>query len=152
MSQSIHVINDAGYEGELESLCNAARAALQVCRAPEGEMTVVLADERQIRALNRQFLAQDLPTDVLAFPSGEIDPDSGMPYLGDVVVAVPVARQQALSRGHPVDQELALLVVHGTLHLLGYDHQGADEKQQMAERQRRALRKLGIPAIDLWED
>ncbi len=151
MSARIHLQNEAQYPGDPQPLRAAARAALEVCSAPPAELTVVLADEHTVQELNRQFAGRPHPTDVLAFPSDEKDPDSGLPYLGDVIIALPVARRQAQERGHSLEQELALLVVHGTLHLLGYDHRTLAERGRMAELQRRALTALGLPAVDGWE-
>jgi probable rRNA maturation factor len=100
-----------------------------------GEVTVVVTDEQGIRELNRDFLGRDRVTDVLAFATQEEGgpfvpaPEAGN-YLGDVIVCYPRAEQQALEENHSVQEELALLVVHGVLHLLGYDH--ATEEEQVA--------------------
>lgn len=94
------------------------------------DVTIVLTDDDQVRALNRQFLGIDDTTDVLSFPAGETDADSGNLYLGDVIISLPRAVFQAEAAGHPVEAELQLLVVHGVLHLLGYDH--AEETEQAA--------------------
>ncbi len=100
-----------------------------------GEVTVVVTDEQGIRELNRDFLGRDRVTDVLAFATQEEGgpfvpaPEAGN-YLGDVIVCYPRAEQQALEEDHSVQEELALLVVHGVLHLLGYDH--ATEEEQAA--------------------
>jgi probable rRNA maturation factor len=100
-----------------------------------GEVTVVVTDEQGIRELNRDFLGHDAVTDVLAFATQEEGgpfvpaPEAGN-YLGDVIVCYPRAVEQASEQGHSAQEELALLVVHGVLHLLGYDH--ATEKEQAA--------------------
>jgi probable rRNA maturation factor len=110
-----------------------------------GEVTLVVTDDEGIRALNRDFLGLDAPTDVLSFGAQEDSgpfiaaPEMGS-YLGDVIVSYPRAVAQAEERGHPVQQELNFLVVHGVLHLLGYDHADEEEKAVMWARQEAILR------------
>lgn len=121
------------------------RAALAVLHYAEvkGDASIVLTGDEQLHALNAQYLGIDAPTDVLSFPSGEVDPDSQELYLGDVMISLPRAAHQAAAGGHPVEDELTLLVVHGMLHLLGYDHAEADEKTLMWSRQAEVLAGLG---------
>jgi len=101
-----------------------------------GEVTVVVTDEQGIRELNRDFLGRDEVTDVLAFPTQEQvgpfvpAPEAGN-YLGDVIVCYPRAVEQALEQDHSIEEEMALLVVHGALHLLGYDHATEQEREMM---------------------
>jgi probable rRNA maturation factor len=98
------------------------------------EVTLAFVGERAIRTLNRKFMKKDGPTDVLSFPIGEKGPD-GKFYLGDIVIAVPVAFRQAREKGHSLDRELRLLAIHGFLHLLGYDHfAGIEEEERKAHR------------------
>jgi probable rRNA maturation factor len=100
--------------------------------APEVSLSFV--GERAIRTLNRRFMKKDRPTDVLSFPLGEKGPD-GKFYLGDIVIAVPVAFRQARSKGHSLDRELHLLAIHGFLHLLGFDHcAGIEEEERKLHR------------------
>jgi probable rRNA maturation factor len=108
------------------------------------EITVVLDDDVHIQNLNLQFLGIDAPTDVLSFPSDEIDPETENRYLGDIIISYPRAVAQAQAAGHSVESELQLLVVHGTLHLLGYDHAEENEKRNMWEVQRNILTSLGV--------
>ncbi|MDP2777432.1 MAG: rRNA maturation RNase YbeY, partial [Anaerolineales bacterium] len=86
------------------------------------DITIVLTDDAQLHELNRDYLGVDAPTDVLSFPASESDPETGSTYLGDILISIPRAAQQAQAAGHPVDAEVQLLVVHAVLHLLGYDH------------------------------
>ncbi|HBG74429.1 MAG: rRNA maturation RNase YbeY [Chloroflexi bacterium GWB2_49_20] len=118
----------------------------------KADMTLVITDDGQVRELNRQFREIYDTTDVLSFPSGEIDLDTGKPYLGDIIISYPRALNQALQAGHPVETELQLLVVHGVLHLLGFDHSNEIEKTQMWAVQEMALTKLGLPNIFILED
>ncbi len=122
----------------------AAGAALSATGAlPESELTIVISDDAQLHALNQQYLGIDAPTDVLSFPANETDPESGEVYLGDIIISYPRAQQQAAAGGHPLQDELQLLVVHGVLHLLGYDHADDAEKAEMWEIQAEVLRRLG---------
>jgi probable rRNA maturation factor len=107
------------------------------------DLTVVVADDAQLHELNLQFLGIDGPTDVLSFPGGETDPDSGDLYLGDVIVSLPRATAQAQAGGHSLQAELQLLVVHGVLHLCGYDHGDETEQARMWALQAEILQGLG---------
>ena len=85
--------------------------------------SIVLVSDRAIRRLNRNFRNQDKPTDVLSFPTGPEDaPHLDKPGLGDMIISVETARRQAFARHHGLERELCVLVIHGLLHLLGYDH------------------------------
>ncbi len=120
----------------------AATAALKIGGAPvNADMTIVLTTDQHIQQLNLQFLGIDAPTDVLAFPAGDVDPDTDRPYLGDVLISVQRAQAQALD--HPLDDELRLLVVHGVLHLMGHDHADEAQKAAMWDVQRMILSDLG---------
>ena len=124
----------------------AARETLLHQSIPEdSELSIVVTGDTQIQDLNRQFLDIDAPTDVLSFPSDEIDPESGTPYLGDVLISYPRALDQAGSADHPVKSEMQLLVVHGVLHLLGYDHAQEEGKNQMWTIQAEVLTRLDSP-------
>jgi probable rRNA maturation factor len=112
-----------------------------------GQVTLVMTGDESIQELNRDYLGVDEPTDVLAFSAQEeagafvTAPDAG-DYLGDVIVSYPRAAAQAVEQGHPVEHELTLLIVHGILHLLGYDHADEGEKAIMWARQEAILRDL----------
>jgi len=115
------------------------------------DMTIVLTDDRQLHELNLDYLGVDSPTDVLSFPAGEVDPETEALYLGDIAISVPRAIQQAQNGGHPVEAEAQLLVVHGTLHLLGYDHSTDEEKAVMWAEQAKVLERLGLSRIKIQE-
>jgi len=123
------------------------RVAREVMDYIEGDMdvdiTIILTDDAQIHELNKQYRGIDAPTDVLSFPSGDTDPDSKRLYLGDVVISYPRAQAQAEAGGHPVEAELQLLVVHGVLHLSGYDHVEEQGKSEMRAAQADILVLLG---------
>jgi probable rRNA maturation factor len=99
-----------------------------------GAVTVALVADARVHALNRRYRHTDRPTDVLSFPAGEPG------QLGDVVIALGVARRQAAAAGHPIGTELRILALHGLLHLLGYDHEQDDGRMGRLERQ---LRRRG---------
>lgn len=131
----------------------AARLALEQQSAPlEADLTVVLGDDALLRDLNRDYLGVDAATDVLSFPAHERDPETGAPYLGDVLISVPRAAQQARAAGHSLEAELQLLVVHGVLHLLGHDHAEAEEKARMWAAQARVLEGIGLGDVHLPQD
>lgn len=104
----------------------AARVLEGEGASPDALLTVYLADDETMRELNLRFLGIDAPTDVLAFPEGDALP--GEPVgIGDIAIGVPVAARQAAELGHSLDEELAHLLVHGILHLQGYEHEGGGE-------------------------
>lgn len=144
----IELQNEAGYPVNEARLIEAAWTVL-TDHVPGGNraMTVVIADDDQVAALNRRYRGIDSPTDVLSFPAGE--PPLALPdeplYLGDLVIAYRYAAAQAMREGHSLDDSLALLVVHGTLHLLGYSHDEEKHRSEMWAAQERALESLNIP-------
>ncbi len=96
----------------------------------------LLTDDRELRRLNRQFLGRDYPTDVLSFPAGE-------EFLGEIAISVDRAREQAARYGHSLEEELAILMLHGLLHLVGFDHERDRGRMRRAEAHWRRL--LGLP-------
>lgn len=125
-------------------LVKAAQATLDHQAVGEKvEMTVAVETEDQLRQLNHQFLGINQPTDVLSFPSDEMDPDTNLRYLGDVILSYEQAEKQAASSSETLEDEIQLLVIHGTLHLLGYDHAEPAEKEKMWEVQKSILEILG---------
>lgn len=131
----------------------AVRAALEQQAVPlDAELSIVLSDDDRLRALNRDYLGIDAPTDVLSFPASETDPETGARYLGDVLVSIPRAAQQAQAMGHDLQSELQLLVVHGVLHLLGHDHARVEDKARMWAAQAEVLARLGLSHIRISEE
>ena len=121
-------------------------------QSADGDLTIVLTDDIQLHELNQEYLGIDAPTDVLSFPASETDPETARRYLGDILISVPRAKEQARTAGHALDVEVQLLTVHGTLHLLGYDHAEAEEKTRMWKAQAEILRGLGLMGIEIRED
>lgn len=146
-------------------LRGVARIALeQLGVADRTGLDIGVIDEGGMRELNKRYRGLDEPTDVLSFPYsdraaqalfyGETPPGQGSQAefvvprgtarsLGEVVIALPYAQHQAQERGHPLREELALLLIHGILHLLGYDHQEKEDELRMWEESRRLLSLLG---------
>jgi len=105
------------------------------------ELSVVLTDDDEIHALNRDYRGKDRPTDVLAFAMGEGEgAEFAGPLLGDVVISVPTARRQAQRRKRELAAELRMLLAHGLLHLVGWDHQTDEEDRRMKARTRALCR------------
>ena len=130
----------------------AARFTLDHESAPNSDMTIVLSDDTQLRELNKQYLGIDSPTDVLSFSSSEIDPETNVPYIGDIILSIPRAAQQAEAAGHRMEEEAQLLVVHGTLHLLGHDHAESVGKVRMWQAQAEVMVKLGLSHVRVSEE
>ncbi len=127
---------------------NLARNILTAVGEPTAELSLDLVGDRRMRRLNRRYRKRDASTDVLAFSMREAgSPVSSL--LGDVVISLPTAARQARTRGHSLDHEVATLLVHGVLHLYGYDHErGEREARRMRRRERAILRSLGrIPKV-----
>jgi probable rRNA maturation factor len=128
----------------------AAKTALEIQTAnTEVDLTIVITGDEQLRELNRQYRDIDAPTDVLSFPADFTDPENETPYLGDILISYSRAEKQAAARGHTTLAELQLLVVHGFLHLLGFDHTQAQEKAEMWAAQSEILRQLGLENINI---
>ena len=114
------------------------------------EISVTFVDNDRIHELNKQYRNKDMPTDVLSFPMGEngqydIDEDNGCKVLGDIVISMQRAMEQAELYGHSLQREVAYLTVHSMLHLLGYDHEaGGLEMVRMREKEESVLASLGL--------
>ena len=146
-SYKIHVQQK---EKVVQSIAAALRTAVTVTlrheeHKPPAEVTLLLTDDDQLKSLNKEYRGIDAATDVLSFASGETMPgmSDDEPYLGDIIISVPTAERQAKQGGHSLKAELQLLTVHGTLHLLGYDHEEPEDKDHMWWAQASILAQLG---------
>jgi len=144
---NVHIEPEYSAYVATEPLAHVVQAALENQKQPEdSEVTLVITDDSKVQELNKKFRGIDSATDVLSFPSREgqefVTPEGLLSYLGDVIVSYPTAAAQAEEQGHPVEDELALLIVHGCLHLLGYDHQTDEEQQRMWAIQEQILSSL----------
>lgn len=144
---SIEVANESGTEVVEELLISVARYVLeQMDVHPAAELSLVLVDTPTMAQLHQQWMDLPGPTDVMAFPMDELEPggrpDAAAPgpsVLGDIVLCPPFVVEQAAEAGHTLADELHLLTVHGTLHLLGYDHAEPDEEKEMFGLQNQLL-------------
>ncbi len=158
MAFEVGIEQEVAVSAEVVALLQeAAAATLRHERVGEtAAITILLTDDRAIQALNRDYLGEDRPTDVLSFPAGDALPgmDDFAHYLGDIALSVPYATRQATAKGHGAAAEMQLLVVHGVLHLLGYDHSTAEEQREMWQVQAQVMEQLGLGAIapvDEWD-
>jgi probable rRNA maturation factor len=130
---------------EVDNLRRIAAGVLTAESVLSAELGVLVTDDEAVRRLNREYAGEDAATDVLAFSLREgeefVSPD-GVVRLGEVIISYPTASRQAAAAGRLVDEEIAHLLVHGILHLLGYDHAEAEEERVMRERERELLASL----------
>jgi len=105
-------------------------------------LSLVLAGEKTLAALNTRYRGVARATDVLSFPSRIVDRETGLLHLGDIVLSLPRAVRQAAARHAPLETEILLLAIHGTLHLLGHDHEKAAEKKRMWQAQKQILKEV----------
>ncbi len=148
----IEISIDPQFETDIaaQDILAVARAVLKAESMPDqADLSIVITDDTEIQSLNAQFRHIDAPTDVLAFVEQDTTlpfvhaPDE-LPYLGDVIISFPRAQAQAQEQGHSVWDEVSLLIVHGMLHLLGYDHDTLEQEQQMWARQDLILAHLKV--------
>jgi len=148
VSFEIDVQNDLDYPVDVARMSAAALETLRQQATEQGlSLSIVLTDDEQVRGLNQQFRGIDSATDVLSFPADAppVEIEGEPPYLGDLVIAFPYASEQAQREGNGLMDSLCLLVVHGTLHLLGFDHDSPENRAEMWAAQDSALRALGVP-------
>jgi probable rRNA maturation factor len=120
------------------------RAVLEGEDVKDYEISLAFVDNPTIHRLNMQYLDHDEPTDVLSFPYSSA---SAKKLEGELIVGVEIAKEQAAERGHDIQAELALYVIHGLLHLCGYDDKSTMAEKEMRERERHYLRALALPDI-----
>ena len=142
----INVLIDKAYKkqvksGWLKNLVRQIQTAEKV--SVKSEMAIVITGDEKIHELNLKYLAEDRPTDVLSFPMNEQSgaapffvnaPDARL-HLGDIIISYPTAARQAEEHNHSVDREITILLIHGILHLLGYDHDIPERAQAMRKRE-----------------
>src|SRR5438874_5913115 len=121
-----------------------APAVLEGEGVKEAELSLAFVDNVTIHRLNKQYLEHDEPTDILTFPLSE---PNAKRLAGELVIGAEVAREHAQSRGHDVQVELALYVIHGILHLCGFNDKSPQDAQEMRARERHYLKTLGLPDV-----
>ncbi len=115
---------------------------LDKLKSKNSALTIRLTDDQEIKNLNNTYRSINKPTDVLSFEQNFIDPETGDLYLGDIIISVDQAGRQAKERDHSLSLECAFLAIHGTLHLLGYDHIEPEEKILMWQLQEDFFEKI----------
>lgn len=149
----INVLLDEGFESVLDEawLRNIASAALEAEHQADAEMGILITGQDKIRRLHKEYMDEDTPTDVLSFAMTEKnspdEPDFVFPagdavHLGEVIISYPQAQIQAAERGHSAKKEVAVLLIHGVLHLLGYDHDEPSRRQKMQKREKFILQSI----------
>lgn len=114
-------------------------------------VTIVFINEDEMKELYKKYYGYAQSTDVLSFEAGEIDPESGKEIMGDIAICYPFVENQAIKLGNDLFDEIQLMVVHGMLHLLGYDHMTEDQKSEMWQSQNEILLANGIKLNQLPE-
>lgn len=139
-------------DDQLETAVPILQTAVQTTLTHEqiesAALSILLTDDAEIQVMNRDYRGEDRPTDVLSFEAG----DEMGGYFGDIAISVETAVIQAENGGHQLIEELQLLAVHGTLHLLGYDHLSVGEKDEMWEKQTAVLHQLNLSHVTPTED
>ncbi len=151
----IYTTIDEAFENQIDPAVLVSTAQAVLADQSEGEevdLTIAIEGDQNLHDLNLQFLGIDAPTDVLSFPAEETDPETGHLYLGDVIISLPRAASQAESAGHPLQNEVQLLIIHGILHLLGHDHATPEMKSEMWQLQAGLLDRLAIKINKLPEE
>ena len=158
MSMEINVLIDGGF-ADCPEITWLQKVIEQVLIAREVsadvELSLVIAGQEKVQELNRSYRGIDEPTDVLAFfmttegeheaePSPFIAPPDGIRHLGEVIISYPQAVIQAKEHKHSLKRELAILVIHGVLHLLGYDHEEPEQEEGMRAREREMLEHIEL--------
>lgn len=138
-----HQINEE-YQSwiSVEHLHTYAEKTLLYLDAVECDLTVVISNNADIQELNRTYRHIDAPTDVLSFVYDMRDPETNARYLGDIIISAEKLKQQAEQAGHSVDKELCVLIVHGVLHLYGYDHEAEEGEPVMLPLQEKIIETI----------
>jgi rRNA maturation RNase YbeY len=143
---SVAILNQSGRRTPRALISSAISSALAVGGAEPGEVSVFLCDDDAIRELNRTYRGIDEPTDVLTFPSNDVD---GAP-IGDIAISVPYAERQASARGVSLNQEIGYLAIHGALHLLGYDDESEADRSEMVRQMNKVAAAAGLQPDENW--
>jgi probable rRNA maturation factor len=155
---SIEIANESGVDVDEGSIVSAARFALDKMEvSPLAELSILLVTLEVMEDLHERWMDLPGPTDVMSFPMDELEPggrpdapEPGPSMLGDIVLCPPFAADQAAAAGHSLGQELALLTVHGVLHLLGYDHAEPDEEKEMFALQKELLEEWVADQVEAY--
>ena len=140
----ITIIQNVSFPNELniDKLHEKFQEALQQLKVSDSEVTIVFDSNKKLKELKYSYLGKDEIPDVLSFTSGEINPETGNIYLGDIVISLEKANYQAHVNNHSIELEILTLVVHGLLHLLNYDHSIESDAKTMFDKQDRILEDI----------
>lgn len=151
---NIHVNDDLDYAppiGALEALAVVAFKRLTM-KPKEESFGIHFTNDEEIQTLNAQYRGYDKPTDVLSFEADVFDPEDKVTYLGDIIISVETMQKQAESAGHSQETETLLLVTHGFLHLVGFDHSTTVDKEEMWALQAEILNLINVSPNKIPED
>ncbi len=115
------------------------------------DLTILIRDDAYITEINKKYLGNDRPTDVLSFPANEMDPETGRIYLGDIILSIDTLEKQASKAGHPILSEAQLLIIHALLHIKGFDHDNPEQKTEMWAEQERLIKQFNVQIKSLPE-
>ena len=140
----ITIIQNVSFPNELniDKLHEKFQEALQQLKVSDSEVTIVFDSNKKLKELKYSYLGKDEIPDVLSFTSGEINPETGNIYLGDIVISLEKANYQAHVNNHSIELEILTLVIHGLLHLLNYDHSIESDAKTMFDKQDRILKDI----------
>ncbi len=144
MKPEIHLLNENNYDipDEIENIIDATLSILK--QDNKISINISFVDEQEITRLNKQFRNYSEPTDVLSFEAGVIDPETGKKILGDIVICVPFVVNQSTFFKNNLNDEIKLMIIHGMLHLFGFDHENEQSKAEMWDYQNKILKRLQI--------
>lgn len=156
---SVEVANESGLDVSEDELISVARFVIDKMNVhPDAELSMVLLDSTSMADLHMRWMDLPGPTDVMSFPMDELEPggrpdtpEPGPAMLGDIVLCPEFAAEQAAAAGHSLGHELALLTIHGVLHLLGYDHAEPDEEKEMFALQRQLLEEWVAEQVKAYQ-
>ena len=145
----VEIVSDAGTTPSIDEITDWVRRALEAVPQPpqNAELAVRVVDALEMQSLNCEHRQENMPTNVLSFPIGQIQglPAAAGNFLGDIVVCASVVSREASEQGKPRNDHWAHMLVHGTLHLLGYDHEIDSEAAKMEALEQRVLAQHGVP-------
>ena len=150
LKMTVEVLNETDFDIDITQISNLASFAINRMKVhPQADLSVIFVDEDSIAELNQRWMDESGPTDVLSFPMDELRPGDSSEaiadaLLGDIVICPQIAQTQAISANKPVGDEINLLLVHGFLHLLGFDHAEPEEHKRMFELQDQILADWGV--------
>ena len=151
MKPEIHLLNENNYDipDEIENIIDATLSILK--QDNKISVNISFVDEQEMTRLNKQFRNYSEPTDVLSFEAGVIDPETGKKILGDIVICVPFVVNQSTFFKNNLNDEIKLMIIHGMLHLFGFDHENEQSKAEMWDYQNKILKRLQIKLNNIPE-